>query len=305
MRSVFITLLGSVLAIAAHAQDVVHLNPRGALKGQILEIDEVKLRLKVSLAGGAGSSIRVLPMERVKLIDFAPLPGEEALLAAGLDAPKEDLTGLWARERQHLARPNSNAGEIGLLLGEVLLATGDPTDAANARNLYTIVEGGDWDVKRCALAKRGRLKALVRLGAAAEVMAEAKKYAEEGDDPELLLDARHVLATADLEQLRELVSENPKWREDDLISPQIETLYHGLLDRFLQPFLFYGTEESAAARGLLAAAEGYSLVEQSERAAECEDDILTLYPETPQAGVVAAKRSNLKAKEDENTDTEE
>jgi hypothetical protein len=303
-------LLGGVLIIllmsvpAGAGEDVVHLLQGGSVKGAIVEIDDAKLKLRVSLAGGAGSSVRTLQMARVKAIDFAPLPSEAALLAAGDSAPKQALTDLWANKRQHLGRPNSNAGQVGMLLGEVLMDSVETADHANARNLYSIIESGDWDAARRAAAKRGRLNALVRLGAAVDVLAEAKEIADQSDDPELLLDAKHALAMAEYRKLARLVDDNPKWAEDDRVGPKVEALYHDLLDRFLYPFLFYGTESEAAARGLWNAGETYRLIEQPERAKECYSDLKKLYPTAAQHyGIEAAIRKTT-SDNHESTDTE-
>jgi hypothetical protein len=266
--------------VSAEADDVIHLKPAGSVRGNITSIDETMIRVRVTIAG-AGSSVQSIPMARVKLIDFGPITGETELLSDGdATAAKEELTELWAQKRPFLGYPRSNAGEVGLLLGRALLASNNPTDHGNARNLYTIIERGDWDTKRRAEAKRGRLEALVKTGAAGEVLAEAKTIAEEGGDPKLLLAAEYVLATSDLERLRELVAENPKWREDDHVRPELESLYHDLLDRFLKPLLFYGTEQEAATDGLLAAGEVYFLIGKPDRARECFEDIGLLYPKS-------------------------
>lgn len=278
-----LTLLTLLLSLgAAVAQDVVRQKRGGLLRGKIEKIDASTVQIMVELPKGVGKARRKIPMSNVEMIDFAPVAGERELLEAGKKAPKAELTSLWAGKRQHLTRPESNAGAVGLQLGEILLASADATDHGNARSLYAIIEAGDWNPERRALATRGRLQALVRLGLAEEVLVEAQKIAEQEDDPQLLLDARHVMAAADLEKLRALIDENPKWREDDRIRPGVEALYHALLDRFLEPFLFHGTELNAASRGLMHAADTYLLIEEFERARDSISDVRKLY-----AGVVA------------------
>lgn len=274
----FFALASLGFSTAATEEDLVQLVQGALLHGRIVEIDDEKLRLRVSLAGGAGSTVRSISMARVKAIDFAPLPGEVEILAAGESASKGELTKLWARKRVLLGRPNSNSGAIGLLLGEVLSNSAEAVDHGNARNLYSIIEAGDWNLDRRALAKRQRLGVMVLLGAASEVLAEARQIAEESDDPGLLLDAKHVLAMDVYRELEQLVEDNPKWDEDDRIGPQVEAIYQDLLDQFLYPFLFYGTESEAAARGLWGAAQTYRLIRQPERARECYSDLERLYP---------------------------
>ncbi len=294
-----LALLGG--SLAAQPEDVVQLVRGVALKGRIVEITDDKLRLRVSLAGGAGSTLRTISMEQVKGIDFAPMPGEVELIAAGEKASKGPLTTLWARKRPLLGQPSSNAGALGLQLGKVLLNSADPSDHANARDLYRIIETGDWDLGRRALAKRGRLHALVRVGAAAEVLAEARQIAEESDDPGLLLDAQHVLAMQRYQQLEELVEDNPKWFEDERLGPQVEALYHDLLDRFLYPFLFYGTESAAATRGLWQAAATYRLIGQPVRAEECYADLEKLYPNAAMTDKIDAAVRQMQNENHEST----
>ena len=260
-------------------QDIVHIQRGGALHGKILELNEVQLRIRIPLAGGAGSSTRTLPMEQVRMIDFGPIEGELQLLAAGEKAPREELADLWNRERGYLGLPNSNAGDIGIQLAGIFLAVGDRVDYVKARNLYAIIEKQDWDLKRRALAKRGRLNALIKLGTADEVIAEARIIAAEDDDPGLLLDARHVIALAEFDRFSKLLASNPKWIDDDTIRDEVEERYNKLIDHFLEPFLFYGTESVEAARGLWHAAKTYELIGQEERAVECLIDIKKLYPQ--------------------------
>jgi hypothetical protein len=147
--------------------------------------------------------------------------------------------------------------------------------------LFTIIEKGDWDDGRRVRAKGGRLEALVKTGAAAEIVDEARKIAAEGGDSELMLKAEYFLAQADLEQLRALIGDNPRWREDDFVRPEIEALYHDLLDRFLNPLLFHGAEVGPATDGMLAAGEVYYLIGEHEQARARFSDLGVLYPNSP------------------------
>jgi hypothetical protein len=274
-------------------QDIVHIKHGGALHGKILELNKVQLRIRISLAGGAGSSTRLLQMKQVRMIDFGPVEGELQLIAAGEKAPREELANLWNSERGYLGLPNSNAGDIGLQLAGIFLATSERIDHVKARALYAIIEKQDWNLKRRALAKRGRLNALIKLGTAEEVIAEARIIAAEDDDPGLLLDARHVIALAEFDRFSKLVANNPKWIDDDTIRDQVEERYNKLIDHFLEPFLFYGTESAAAARGLWHAAKTYELIGQEARAVECLTDIEKLYARVSSEYPLAAMLEKL------------
>ncbi len=292
MRSIRLMVLMLTIGNTS-AEDIVHVKSGGALHGKILELNEVRLRIRVPLAGGAGSSTRTIPMKLVRMIDFDPVEGELALLAEGEKAPRKELSKLWDLERVYLGLPNSNAGEIGIQLAEIFLATADRDKHVKARTLYALIEQEDWNMKRRALAKRGRLKALVRLGAAEEVIAEAKRIAADDDDPGLLLDAKHVITLNDFERFSKLVGDNPRWIEDEGIREKVEEDYNTLIDRFLEPFLFYGTESVAAARGLWHAAKTYELIGKGARALECLNDLEKLYPHMGSEYPLAELRGEL------------
>jgi hypothetical protein len=80
MRSIRLMVLMLTIGNTS-AEDIVHVKSGGALHGKILELNEVRLRIRVPLAGGAGSSTRTIPMKLVRMIDFDPVEGELALLA--------------------------------------------------------------------------------------------------------------------------------------------------------------------------------------------------------------------------------
>ena len=278
------------------AKDIVHFKSGPALHGRILERDTLRLRIRVSLAGGAGSSIRVIPMERVRMIDFEPAQGEPELLAAGVNAPRGALVKLWESKRDQLGLPNSNAGEIGIQLAGIYMVGDSRNDHLKAGSLYAIIEKNDWDRKRKARAKRGRLQALVKIGEVERVMDEARRIAAEDDDPGLLLEARHVLALSDYEQFFRSVEDHPKWKEDETVRAEIEENYHALVDSFLEPFLFYGTETAAASRGLWYAAKTYHLAGKEKRALECLSDLEKLYPRMLDQYSVEELRKQLSTK---------
>ena len=198
-----------------------------------------------------------------------------------------------------LDRTKSNAGEVGFELAEAHLALDTQIGRGKARDIYREIEEGDWDTKRRSTARRLRLKTLIAMGNAEAAMEEAKAMAEESEDPELFLDARHVLAVFDFKKLEKLIEENPKWREDDTVREDIWELYHGTVDRLLQPYLFYGSMERAAARGLVNAARVHRLVKRESEARACAEDILKLYAKTEFAE--EAKRF-LETNKDTNTE---
>jgi hypothetical protein len=275
-----------VLPGVAVAEDVLHMKLGAPIRGEIDLITDSVVRVKVVIrrGGATGSATRSLPLSLVRFIDFAPLEGEESALADPAKSGAGALGALWDAKMTNLGRANSNAGVVGLALADLLLASEGGPACERALRLYSKIELEDWDPKRASLASRGRLRALIALGKATEVMAEAQAIANETDDLELLQDAQFVLYTADSEELQSRIGENPKWREDDEVRAEIGALYNRVLDQFLTPYLFNGAEPEGAARGLWLACETYQSGGESERAAECAGDILKLYGESPFAG---------------------
>ena len=279
-------LLGCVLLKEAAALDVLHFTNGDPVNCEIIEITDKLVRVKVSIevAGGVAYSTKIFPMAEVAVIDFGPLPGETLLLESAGVGDLEALEELWDARRAHLGLPNSNAGEVGVLYGETLLESSGARAPVRALELFSKIESSDWNEERRMLARQGRLRTLLVLGRIEEAVAEATAVAGETQDVAILTEADHILATADFGRLLELVEENPRWEEDDEVRPLRNELYHGLIDRFLHPYLFRGSSERAAARGLWGAVEVYLSAGETEAARWRAEDIVALYPGSSYAG---------------------
>ncbi len=297
-RAIIVTLLLVALSGSGLAQqqaatppaiDVVHLSDGTTMAGVIETITDefVNVRTTVDMGGGRiASAKRQFAMAQVEYIDFAPLPGEERVLANPSDAsdvPVAELEALWSKRRMHLHRPNSKAGLLGLALAEAYLRADGDFERGRALDVFAAIEQSAWREDTRNSAREGRLRALIALRRLDEALAEARKLAETSEDSRMLIEARFVLAQVDFEKLKSLVEENPKWQEDDIVRPDVEKLYHSTIDQFLFAYLFHGTEEAAAARGLMHAAMVYSLFEKTELARACAEDVVALYPTTEQA----------------------
>ena len=103
----------------------------------------------------------------------------------------------------------------------------------------------------------------------------------------------------DFESLKQLQTENPKWEEDDTVRPDRNRLYHRTVDQFLWPYLFHGTREESAARGLIAAAEVYQLGGDDAAARACLEDVIQLYPATRQAAEANQRAKHLPSNEND------
>jgi hypothetical protein len=267
------------LALTANATDVLHLTDGTALRGSIVRYYNDSVYIKIIRTGesGTGSTIRQVPDASINFIDFGDNPAEDQIIASK-DA--KALRELWLSKEKLLSRPNSSAGSVALALAESLLKMDASSTNKSAHDLYQQVADDDWNKKRQAKASRGRLHALIAMGNIDEVITEATRLANESEDPELLLDARHVLAVVDFQKLEKLIDDNPKWREDDEVLEEIRNLYNKTANQFLEAYLFYGSEKEEAARGLLHAAKTHRLAQNITEAESCEDDIRKLYPTT-------------------------
>lgn len=273
-------------SLQAQDADVVHLSDGTTMVGQIEVITDefVNVRSTVSIAGGKSASAkRQFKMAQIEYIDFAPLPGEAEALENPQAAGAQALTKLWKQRRMHVHRPNSTAGQLGLLVAQQYLKSDNDYDFKLALDLYTTLQNEAWQEQTRNSAREGRLRALIALKRLDEAMAEARKLAAESEDSRMLIEAKFVLAQADFVALKKLLDDNPKWPEDDIIRPEIEALYHSTVDQFLFPYLFHGTESESAARGLMSAASVYSLFEKFTLANACAEDVIALYPQTSQA----------------------
>lgn len=281
-------------------EDIMFRHDGAVHPGRVVDLDDQYLSVQVRLDATAMGTISV-PREGVSRVEFYVPPAEDALLATGGRARMEELVALWRERRKFLGLQNSNTGRIALVLGEALLETGDPEDARRAMALFSLVEAEDWNTARHPRAQQGRLRAMIALGDAEAAVAEALQVADEAEAPEVLLEAKLVLAEAAFNELEELEEEHPRWEEDDRVRPDRNRLYHETIDRFLYPYLFFGSEEDAAARGLWGAIRLYRFAGETVQARECARDLTILYPNTP---VASEAREWLEAQDQETKETE-
>lgn len=276
------------------AGDVVHL--KGDEPPIHCEIEAITDQIVICLisvdfgGGRSGSSKRTIPAQEVDFIEFAPLLGETAILEDPAAASAESLEKLWTEKLRHLHRPKSNSGEIGLLFGKALLNSDSRFSWQRAGSVFEKIGELDWNGANRISARQGIVQSRIRLGELDAALDEAEKLNAETGDPAMSIEARFAAAQAEFETLKELVEEHPRWEEDDLVRPERDRLYHETIDRFLWPYLFHGTREEAAARGLVAAAEVYRFGGETEWADACLSDAVALYPGT---GPAAAARELL------------
>lgn len=244
--------------------------------GRVVGVDENSFKLEVPLAVGSAATATVtVPRSEVDRIEFAPNPLRDRLIA---DPTIAGLAGEWRRWQGFLAIPRSPAPAIGSAYATALLA--DPARAAEALAVFERIEAESWSEEAKQSARQGRLRAMVATGRAQDAVGEARKLAEESEDPSVLIEAKFILAEAAFAELQQLVEENPRWTEDLLVRPEYERLYNEALDLYLHPPLFIGSEIDAASRGLWGAAQVYRFGGDERNAAESARDVVMLYPGT-------------------------
>ncbi len=277
-----LTLLAIATTTAAPALDILVLKDGRRIRGKHLYVadDETKIRVIIQGKSGRGEATQDIPATAIDFIDFDPLENELEIMAAPATARITDLRKLWLASQRYLPFPRSRAAAVALTYAQRLL--NDPAaDKSLLLPVLTRVEERAWHPEDQAAARVMRLRTWLATDRKKEAIAEAKKLAEQTQDPALLIEAHHIVATVEFEQLKALQKKHPKWEEDDEIRPQRQRLYHATIDRFLYPYLFHGSRENVATRGLKSAAEVYTFAGLKDRATECIEDIKNLYPETP------------------------
>lgn len=273
-RVCFCFLAGSVSA----AEDVLHFKNGTVLPCEIEALTDNIVTFSFQVGEGRGK--RTLPSDQVAHVEFGFETGEEADFREREDLSSDELENWWDFHFAHLHRPRSRTAAWGIALGSALLREDPDSRAKEALALFDRIAGRAWSDEDVALAKQGRLRALIALGELQIAMGEAKLLAGQTEDPELLIEVKHLLADADFAALQKLEEEHPRWEEDDEIRPQREDLYHRVIDQYLWPHLFHATRKEAASRGLLAAGRVYEFGKEYELAKHAYGDLRELYPAT-------------------------
>jgi hypothetical protein len=273
----------AVLA-GASAQDSVELADGTVRAGRVVGADEKVFRLSIPapVAGQPAATVSVNRAD-VERIVFGPDADLEAVSKDPVIGRTAFARVLWQRMEPFLAMPESPAAKAAIVYGDILLLSQDPNRHREALSLFTRVESEAWDESDRESAMRGRLKAMLALGQAEEVSREAETLALQAEDPGLLLDTKLLLAETRLAALRQLLGENPRWTEDPPVRAERDKLLNEALDLALHPFLFHGTAQEQAAKGLWLAREAYLLADQPAAAREVATDITTMYPQTRHA----------------------
>jgi hypothetical protein len=276
-------LTAAAIPLSAPAQDVVFRRGGGITSGKIAAVDPAGVKVEVFLVENQPPAILSLPRGDIDRVDFAENEKLSQVLKTAALEQLPNVERFWAARSSWIDMPESLAGEAGLVLGDLMLASEDAARHRKALDVFKEVESKDWSPERRARARQGRLRALVKVGRATEALAEAAHLAQSAEDPEVLLEAKLVLAEGAAKALRDLVSENPRWEQDDEVRPEHYRLYQEAIDLFLFPYLFHGSDSAAASRGLWGAVELYRFTARPDLAEATARDIVALYPNSSQA----------------------
>jgi len=300
-----IAALGIAVA-AARAQaptalDTIYLQRGEKISGRVVAFEPTGIRVQKPLppppGAPAGSpavfATVIIARADIERIDFAFDEARDRKLKEATPAQLVEVEGMWLKAKPWLSIPRSPAGQIGLAYAELLLRTGVPANAQKALALAKEIESQTWDQENTMLAKQTRLRAMVATGNATEAIKEAVALEKMSEDPEILIEAKYILADASDKALRKLVEDNPRWEEDLYVIPERNRLYNDALDQFLYPYLFFGSQVEPAARGLWGAIELYRFVGDMKQAREASQDLVTIYPQTSYAKQASAFLASL------------
>ena len=280
----------------AFSQDEIHLKNGESAEVKVEAVTENIVTFIID--SPRGPSKRTIQRDTVDYILWGFAEGEEAVFSNLESAPREVVEKWWNESFPHLHRPRSRTARYGMAFADRLLETERESDWKRGLGIFDRIIEQAWSQEDKNLAKQGRLRSLIRLGEWDQAKSEAEVLTQKTEDPKLLIEVRYLMAAADFDRLKKLEEENPKWEEDDEVYPLRNDLFHDAVDQFLWPFLFYGTREEAAVRGLLAAAEVYDFAGETERASASLNDAIHLYPATEGASKARDRLATLSTHED-------
>lgn len=293
MSGRYVLALALFGAACAHAQttalDTIVLTTGERKPARITGVDASGFSVLVPVVPGQPPASVKMARAGIAHIEFAADEAREATIARGTAA---QVAALWQQWEPFLAIPRSPAARIGVRHGTLLV---EAKDAKAARELFTRLEREAWSEEDRIAAKGGRLRAMVALGETEAALAEARELAKSATTPEVLIEAKYILASAADEALRKLVEENPRWEEDERVRPERHRLYHEAVDLYLYPYLAFGSRAEVVVRGLWRLIELYRFVGENQLALETARDVVSLYAETPVAKTAADWIASLPA----------
>lgn len=278
MMRYLIPLLTLVTLLPSWSQETVYLTDGKFQQGKIISQTDQTLTFEFLNSGSKTQS--TIPWSSIEKIEFT---ASKEFLKAVNDPDQVELSTLaelWNQQADYLTRPMSRTAQVGLVYADKLANSKEDLSEESAIDLYNEIAEKAWSRFHQGQAIRGKLRLLIKTGREREAIREAEALALKTENPEHLLEAKYVLAESAFAKLKEIEQENPRWHLDDEVRPERNQLYNRAIDHSLYAFLFYGTQEQAATRGLLHAAQVYEFGNDLENSENCAGDILRLYPES-------------------------
>ena len=276
-----------VAVIACHAEDVLHLKNGNTRSGEIVGFDEKIFRVEIPLSGNANNSqIKAkitIPRADVDFIDFQISPQLAEALRNPVAASVSELEPGWQKFLPWLDYRKSPAGHIGCALGEALLDTKSKPAIAKAQEIFQLIEEKSWNEPDRLRAREGRLRCMMASGKTSQILKEASAMAISGDKADLLIESKLALAAEAEKKFLKFLEDNPRWQDDVLAIPERHKLHKAVLDLYLYPSLFYGSNAELAARGLRGAVGIHLAAGDKRLAVETCRDIVIIYPQTSSA----------------------
>ena len=292
-------------AAQAFASDLIYRSNGTTVSGRIVEADNQFVRIEVIFSADRAPGVISIPRQDVVRLVITADEKQQTIIKRAAPTDLRELLGLWNARKSLIALEGADSGEIGLAYANSLLNSEFANQHAESLALFTFLEANDPDEARVNRAKQGRLKALIKLDRADEAVKDAMALVSEAEDPSILIEAKYVLAGAARGQFDEIIEENPRWEEDIAVRPERNRLYHEIIDLYLFPFLFHGSEEEPSARGLVELADFLINTGDNTEARALLEDVLILYPETAFVEKVKALREKLPKPETEESDSNE
>ncbi len=285
----FALILGALLFAAGvgtgTARDTLYAADGRTVEAEVTEVTGAHIVIRA-----ADGRTATMDRDEIVMATFGLRPEMDAAeQAEGLERV-DALRRLWYLLRPSIELPESPAGEWGLKFATALLASEVEENRELAFEVFQTIEDRDWNRIRRHEAGRGRFNALLRLDRMDEAMAEAERLAAdpENADPALLILARLMLGDLARASLAALEEEHPRWQLDDDVRPRRQDLLDEALDHYFFPHLYHGDRPADAARGLASAIELFLQAGLPEAAAARAEDLVRLYPDTPEADEVAS-----------------
>ncbi len=276
------------LATSGFAEESVYLKNGQFQKGKLISQTDTALTFEY-VKSGATDAVQVpIPWDSIDHIEFSRSTQLLEALAKPDAVDLHALAQLWIMAAPWISRPNSPAAEIGLVYASRLAMSDGEETVAEALDLFGTIAKSAWQPEKQAAGLRGRLTTLLKAGREREAVREAEAIAQARENPALLLESKLILAANAFEKLKMLEHDHPRWELDNEVRPERYLYFNTAIDHSLYAYLFFGSEEEAAATGLLHAAEVYRFAGDQGKAKLCAGDILKLYPNSAVAPKAAA-----------------